>query len=197
MKKLFLILTILLLSVSSFSQTLRDSVNWETPYYRIIYSEVLEQPRAVWYTVICPNGTASRTGMDFHTELNIKTSDNADYINNEWDKGHMAPAASLNCTKEMLLTTFSYTNSALQQQSLNRGVWKKLEIQERTWAQTNTVTVYIRIEFDKTPKRVATNAAIPKGFYKELIVGNVKHCYYFPNTIPISSDLNKFKCNCR
>jgi DNA/RNA endonuclease G (NUC1) len=97
----------------------------------------------------------------------------------------------------MLLTTFSYTNSALQQQSLNRGVWKKLEIQERTWAQTNTVTVYIRIEFDKTPKRVATNAAIPKGFYKELIVGNIKHCYYFPNIAPTSSDLEKFKCNCR
>jgi DNA/RNA endonuclease G (NUC1) len=197
MKNLFLFLITLLLSVSSFSQALRDSVTWKTPYYRVVYSEVLEQPKAVWYTVVCPNGTASRAGMDFYTEPTIKTSDNADYVNNEWDKGHMAPAASLNCTKEMLLTTFSYTNSALQQQSLNRGVWKKLEIQERTWAQTNTVTVYIRIEFDKTPKRVATNAAIPKGFYKELIVGNIKYCYYFPNIAPTSSDLDKFKCNCR
>jgi DNA/RNA endonuclease G (NUC1) len=197
MKNLFLFLITLLFSVSSFSQALRDSVNWKTPYYRVVYSEVLEQPKAVWYTVACPNGTASRAGMDFYTESTIKTSDNADYVNNEWDKGHMAPAASLNCTKEMLLTTFSYTNSALQQQLLNRGVWKKLEIQERTWAQTNTVTVYIRIEFDKTPKRVATNAAIPKGFYKELIVGNIKYCYYFPNIVPTSSDLDKFKCNCR
>lgn len=197
MKKITLFLITLLLSVSSFSQALRDSVNWKTPYYRVVYSEVLEQPKAVWYTVACPNGTASRSGMDFYTESTIKTSDNADYVNNEWDKGHMAPAASLNCTKEMLLTTFSYTNSALQQQSLNRGVWKKLEIQERTWAQTNTVTVYIIIEFDKTPKRVATNAAIPKGFYKELIVGNIKHCYYFPNIAPSSSDLEKYKCNCR
>ena len=187
----------LLLSVTSFAQVLRDSIYWNTPYYVIVYSEVLEQPKAVWYTVACPNGTASRTGMDFYTEPGIKTSDNADYVNNEWDKGHMAPAASLNCTRDMLWETFNYMNSALQQQSLNRGVWKKLEIQERIWAQTSHVEVYIRVEFDKVPKRVPTNAAIPKGFYKELKVGNEKRCYYFPNVAPTTTELEKFKCNCR
>lgn len=199
MKKLTLILVLILSSVSTFAQVLSDSINWDTPYYTIIYSEKLEQPKQVWYSVACPHGMASRVGMDFYTEDSIKTSDNKDYENNEWDKGHMAPAASLNCDKNMLWETFSYMNCALQQQSLNRGVWKKLEIQERELAKVNnSVKVYIKVEFDVTPKRVPAGAAIPKAFYKEITVGEkTKFCYYFPNVVPKSNDLNTFKCNCR
>jgi DNA/RNA endonuclease G (NUC1) len=111
----------------------------------------------------------------------------------------MVPAASLNCNREMLWATFSYMNCALQQQSLNRGVWKKLEIQEREFSKVNSnVKVYVRVEFDAVPKRVPAGAAIPKGFYKEITVGDrTKFCYYFPNVAPKSSDLNSFKCNCR
>lgn len=194
-----LILVLVLSSVSTFAQVLSDSINWDTPYYTIIYSEKLEQPKQIWYSVACPYGTASRVGMDFYGEDSIKTSDNKDYENNEWDKGHMAPAASLNCDRNMLWETFSYMNCALQQQSLNRGPWKKLEMQERELAKVNnSVKVYIKVEFDAVPKRVPAGAAIPKGFYKEVIVGSrTKFCYYFPNVAPKSSDLNSFKCNCK
>lgn len=194
-----LILVLVLSSVSTFAQVLSDSINWDTPYYTIIYSEKLEQPKQIWYSVACPHGTASRVGMDFYLEDSIKTSDNKDYENNEWDKGHMAPAASLNCDRNMLWETFSYMNCALQQQSLNRGPWKKLEMQERELAKVNSsVKVYIKVEFDAVPKRVPTGAAIPKAFYKEVTVGErTKFCYYFPNVAPKSSDLNTFKCNCR
>ncbi len=64
--------------------------------------------------------------MDFYTEKGIKTSDNKDYEANEWDKGHMAPAASLNCNRDMLYATFTYINSSLQHQSLNRGKLKNM-----------------------------------------------------------------------
>ncbi len=193
-----LILVLILSSVSTFAQVLNDSIYWNTPYYTIAYSEKLEQPKHIWYTVACPYGTASRIGMDFYGEIDIKTSDNKDYENNEWDKGHMVPAASLNCDRNTLWATFSYMNCALQQQSLNRGPWKKLEIQERELAKLNYVTVYIKVEFDNVPKRVPAGAAIPKGFYKEITVGErTKFCYYFPNVVPKSSDLNTFKCNCR
>ena len=69
--------------------------------------------------------------MNFYTQEGIETSDNYDYVNNEYDKGHMAPAGSLNCDTDMLYKTFSYVNCALQQENLNRGVWKKLENRER------------------------------------------------------------------
>lgn len=193
-RKHFLIL--LLFPLTLIAQV-RDSVEWNTPYFRIWYSESLENPLSVRYGVACPDGTASRAGMDFYTLKGIHTSDNDDYYNNEWDKGHMAPAASFNCNKDMLYETFTYINSSLQQQSLNRGVWKKLEIRERYLAGLGDVQVFIRIEFDNNPPRVPTNAAIPKGYYKELKIGDVRECYYFPNKAPVSKELSDYKCNCR
>jgi len=176
---------------------LRDSVYWNTPYFVINYSEILEGPRSIRYSVACPNGTASRKGMDFYTEKGIKTSDNKDYEANEWDKGHMAPAASLNCNQDMLWETFSYLNSSLQHQSLNRGVWKKLEIRERELATKNEVKVFIRVEYPIPPVKVAAGASIPSGYYKELKIGERRECYYFPNIVPVLKELNDYKCNCK
>jgi len=193
MKKLLLLL---LLPISLFAQ-LRDSVYYTTPNFIINYSETLEGPRSIRYTVACPTGTASRSGMDFYTEKGVKTSDHKDYEANEWDKGHMAPAASFNCNRDMLFSTFTYVNSSLQQQSLNRGVWKKLEVRERELAATGDVKVFIRVEYGNNPTRVPTNAAIPVGYYKELKVGNKRECYYFKNVVPTTSDLEAFKCPCR
>jgi endonuclease G len=176
---------------------LRDSVYWNTPYFVINYSEILEGPRSIRYSVACPNGTASRKGMDFYTEKGIKTSDNKDYEANEWDKGHMAPAASLNCNQDMLWETFSYLNSSLQHQSLNRGVWKKLEIRERELATKNEVKVFIRVEYPIPPVKVTAGASIPSGYYKELKIGERRECYYFPNMVPVLKELNDYKCNCK
>jgi endonuclease G len=135
--------------------------------------------------------------MEFYTEKGVKTSDHKDYEANEWDKGHMAPAASFNCNRDMLYSTFTYVNSSLQQQSLNRGVWKKLEVRERELAATGDVKVFIRVEYGNNPTRVPTNAAIPVGYYKELKVGNKRECYYFKNIAPTTSDLETFKCTCK
>ena len=190
------LLLFLLLPLTVLAQ-LRDSVNFNNNHFRIVYSETLEGPRSIRYTVLCPTGTASRSGMDFYTEKTIHTSDNADYVANEWDKGHMAPAASFNCTTEMLRGTFTYVNSSLQQQSLNRGVWKKLEVRERELAKEGNVDVFIRVEYENNPRRVPTNAAIPVGYYKEVKVGNKRECYYFKNVKPETSELEAFKCPCR
>jgi DNA/RNA endonuclease G (NUC1) len=89
-------------------------------------------------------------------------------------------------------------NCALQHQSLNRGVWKHLESRERELAKENSfVEVTIRVEFDKPAARVPTNAAIPKGFYKELKYGAIKECYYFPNVMPTYTNYKDYKCKCR
>jgi len=79
-RKYFLIL--LLFPLVLLAQ-LRDSVYWNTPYFIINYSETLEGPHSVRYSVACPNGIASRTGMDFYTEKGLKTSDDKDYEANE------------------------------------------------------------------------------------------------------------------
>ncbi len=72
---------------------------------------------------MCPTGTAPRTGMDFYAQPGIITSDNADYAANVYDKGHCAPAADFNCTKEMLYKTFTYVNCVLQPNNQAMHVW--------------------------------------------------------------------------
>jgi len=164
--------------------------------YKVIYSEKLENPVKVTYVVLCPDGTASRAGMEFYTDKKIHTADNNDYVNNEWDKGHMAPAADFNCNKEMLYKTFTYLNSALQHQSLNRGIWKHLEMHERELAKKEKVEVIIDIEFDKEPKKVPGGASIPKGFYKHIRYKTEKVCYYFPNEAPKKSTYKDYQIQC-
>jgi endonuclease G len=144
---------------------------------------------------LCPDGKASRKGMDFYTESSVITSSNPDYVNNEWDKGHMAPAADFNCTTEMLKQTFSFVNCALQNESLNRGAWRLLEAYERELAKTNQVSVYIKLDFGKNV--LPTGANVPTGFYKEIKTPKDKLCFYFKNEKPASTDFNKYKCNCK
>jgi len=128
MKKILLLIFfgLLLITQQVFAQ--RTQVAFKNELFTGVYSEVYQQPLWITYKVLCPTGTASREGMDFYTNDSIKTSDDLDYANNEYDKGHLAPAADFNCDKAMLFKTFSYLNCALQQENLNRGVWRFLKL---------------------------------------------------------------------
>ena len=193
MKKLLLSL-IFILPLFVFGQkALRDSIYIKTNMFEIVYSEKLQQPKFIRYSVPCPNGTANRKGMDFYTCDSILTSDNKDYENNPYDKGHLAPAADFNCDRDMLYKTFTYLNCSLQQENLNRTTWRLLEARERELAKTQPVTVEIRCVF--TPKSVVlpTGATIPDGYYKTIKYGRTVEKYYFKNKKPLSTDFTKYK----
>jgi endonuclease G len=193
MKKLLLSL-IFILPLFVFGQkTLRDSIYIKTNMFEIVYSEKLQQPKFIRYSVPCPNGTANRKGMDFYVCDSILTSDNKDYENNPYDKGHLAPAADFNCDRDMLFKTFTYLNCSLQQENLNRTTWRLLEVRERELAKTQPVTVEIRCVF--TPKSVVlpTGAVVPDGYYKTIKYGKTVEKYYFKNEKPSSTDFTKYK----
>ena len=179
---LFFIFPFILLS----QKVLRDSVIIKSEIFQVVYSEKLEQPLSVTYTVQCPSGSASRSGMDFFTCDSVKTSDNKDYGNNVWDKGHMAPAADFNCDKIMLKKTFSYLNCTLQQQDLNRTTWRLLEAYERELALKYTVTVTVTCVFSKS------GATVPDGYYKKITYNGKTETYYFKNEKPSTTDYKKF-----
>jgi endonuclease G len=195
MKKLFITTLVLLLSITVYGQkTLRDSVLIKTNIFEVMYSEKLEQPLWVKYTVQCPNGTANRAGMDFYTCDTIKTSDNQDYVNNIYDKGHMAPAADFNCTKETLYKTFSYLNCSLQQQDLNRTTWRLLEVYERELAKLNsTVNVEIKCIYSNKSIKLLSGATVPDAYIKVISYGKTVEKYYFKNEKPSTTDYKKFK----
>jgi endonuclease G len=194
MKYWFLLLIPLFLS-STYVDNKKREIKVDAGIYEVLYSESLEQPKEIWYTVECPNGKASRKGMDFYTNDSIYTSSSDDYENNMWDKGHMAPAADFSCDRETLYRTFSYLNCALQQQDLNRGVWRLLEAREREIAKTQDVNVHITVIFTASSKKLNTGATVPDAFKKEISYSNKKEVYYFKNEKPSSSDYQKYKSN--
>jgi len=174
-------------------KTLRDSIYIKTNMFEIVYSEKLQQPKFIRYTVQCPNGTASRKGMDFYIVDSIITSDNLDYVNNPYDKGHLAPAASFSCDRETLYKTFTYLNCSLQQENLNRTTWRLLEARERELAKTNkNVVVEIRCVFSKTSIVLPTGATVPDSYIKTIKYGKITDKYFFENKKPISTDYNKY-----
>ena len=155
----------------------------DTGIFVVQYSQELQQPLWVEYTVKCPDGKASRQGMDFWVPEGIITSDDDDYRNNIWDKGHLAPAAAFSCDKETLYKTFSYLNSALQHEGLNRGQWSRLEAFERDAANFFGKQVKVRVDvlFEGELTVLPTGATVPSGFRKTITIGDVVRVFEFPN----------------
>ena len=190
MKKLLSIL--LFVTTISYSQVIRDSVLVKTDIFEVSYSEKFEQPLRVKYRVLCQDGKASRQGMDFYTEKSYKTSDEKDYENNIYDKGHCAPAADFNCDKVMLFKTFTYLNCTLQDQYLNRGTWRFLEVYERELAKKYTVDVEIKLIFSNKSIKLPTGATVPDAFLKTIKYNGITEKYYFVNERPKFSDFKLY-----
>ena len=168
-----------------------------TNIFTVEYSEVYQQPLNISYKVECTDGDVSRAGMSFKTYPGVITSDDADYADNVWDKGHLAPAADFNCSEDMLKGTFTYLNCALQHEGLNRGPWKELERFERDLAKVYAfVTVKIRVHFEDNPKYwLKTGALVPVGFSKTIICDGEWFEFYFPNKDVAGRDWSEFKTN--
>ena len=60
----------------------------------------------------------------------------SDYRKSGYDRGHMAPAADMAWSERSMAESFYFSNISPQVPACNRGVWKRLEEQVRTWAKT-------------------------------------------------------------
>ena len=193
MNKKYSISTFLLLcSIAISAQQIKTI---KTDIFTVVYSEIAQQPLELTYIVACPNGTFSRSGKSFWVPEGISTSDDKDYKDNVYDKGHLAPAASFSCTKESLHQSFSYLNSVLQHQGLNRGPWKELERFERDLAKVHSlVLVIITIHFDDEMGLLPTDARVPTGFTKKIFTGSSDSLvFHFPNSNVSGMDWKEFQ----
>ena len=200
-KYLLLLLFIILFSCSESEgedsvSTLRSNVIIDKGIFKVSYNEIFEQPNWVEYTVSNRPKNVDRGNKDFYLELGVFTSDNADYYKNEWDKGHLAPAATFSDSEDNLNKTFSFINCAMQIDNLNRGEWAQLEQQVRDWSVNRNVNVKIELVFAANHIIRTTGVHVPTGFWKNLTFSNGNQtCYYFPNS---STDKNwdKYEANC-
>ena len=184
MRKLMFLLSFLIVSLTSFGQL--PDVRVKNEVFDILYSQSLEQPLIIKYRSTNRPTNVNRGHMDFYKEPNVKTSDGDDYKGNVYDKGHGAPAATFSDNEVNLKQTFSYLNSIMQNQYLNRGEWRMLEEQIRKWDDIEPITVLIKIFFDTPVKRVPTGAAIPSYLQKHVYFEKQKKwkCFVFLNERP-------------
>jgi len=188
----FILFTLIFLPLLSLAQ-IRDSVYIQTSIFDVVYSEKLQQPKWIEYTVQCTDGKISRKGLDFYPVKGIVTSTHEDYENNVYDKGHLAPAADFNCNKDYLKQSFSYLNCVLQHEKLNRGVWRLLETHEREIAKNYSVTIEIRVNYSPKSVVLQTGATVPDSFTKTIYYNNKQEKYFFKNEEPKLSDFNQYK----
>lgn len=163
-----------------------------TDIFTVVYSEDYEQPIKLKYRVECPTGEQGRSGISWYKPKNVYTSDEEDYKDNEWDRGHLAPANAFSCDKETIKKTFTYLNCALQHEGLNRGPWKELERFERDLAKYFEVVVIVEVDFSDNPERVPGGAAIPRGFFKTIFFKGNTFKFYFPNVDVAGEDWFNF-----
>ena len=194
MKKFILLLSFTLLFSCSENESevslsgLRDNVIIDKGIYKVSYNETYEQPNWIEYVVSNRSKNVDRGNKDFYKEPGVITSDDADYYKNEWDKGHLAPAATFSDSEENLNKTFSFINCAMQIDNLNRGEWAQLEQQVRDWSVSGNVKVKIELVFATNHEIRTSGVHIPTGFWKNLSFSNGNQtCYYFPNS---STDKN-------
>lgn len=187
-----LILLFLVFVSNNASAQIKDIVFFQNDIFKGEYSQILKQPLWVEYDVQCNVTKYSRKGLDFFDVDSIITSKDEDYEYNDWDKGHLAPAASFSCDSISLIKTFSYLNCALQNKDLNRKTWRYLEDYERKLSRLYTVHVRVNVIFDCMSFELPTGAWVPSGFEKVLFYNGVVETYYFENVAPEYKDIKKY-----
>lgn len=114
---------------------------------------------------------------NFHADPSISTGSAlpSDYTKSGYDRGHLAPAGDMAWSLESMQDSFLMSNMSPQVPSFNRGVWKYLEEQVRTWAaEFGAVYVVSGPVLEKPAseyKSIGKNCvSVPEYFYKALLV---------------------------
>lgn len=134
---------------------------------------------AMWVSYTASKGSI---GVDvpradgFYPDLNIPEPYRLkpqDFKNTGYDKGHLAPSASIDFSRKSNDQTFAMSNVALQHPKLNRQVWKRLESIVRGWTHTKGKLMVINGPVYGLRSRRINDIPLPRFFYK--VVYSFKH----------------------
>jgi endonuclease G len=89
-----------------------------------------------------------------------------DFVNTGFDKGHQAPSASIDFSKEANRETFALSNITLQDQKLNRQAWGKLEDLEREWTKTKGKLYVVTGPIYSDNPKLINGIPLPSKYYK-------------------------------
>lgn len=146
--------------------------------FTLSYNDTWKIPQWVaWYlTTERVEGKEKRTD-DFLTDPDLPIhalSEDSDYRNSRYDRGHMAPAGDMKWNEQAMIESFYMSNICPQAPNLNRGDWRILEENCRKWTQEHQTPLYIvcgpLVESEKKHKRIGKNkVTVPDGFFKVVL----------------------------
>ena len=145
--------------------------------FTLCYRESYEDAEWVAYVLTKAElNTVTGRSDDFRPDTKISTGSAtlADYKASGYDRGHLAPAADMEWSKESCSESFLMSNMTPQSPQFNRGLWKTLEEQVRNWAdsfgEVYVVTgPVLEKEASEYPSIGENKVAVPEYFYKVLM----------------------------
>ena len=156
--------------------------------YALGYSSSARQPLWVTYRLTASEVTnrVVRRTDDFQPDPWIETEPvtPADYLRSGYDRGHLAPAADMLWSSNVMVESFLMSNMSPQRPAFNRGIWARLEQAVRQIAvREGSVFVVTGPVFDLTngvfesantanrsPLAIGrTGVRVPDGYYKVLL----------------------------
>ena len=167
MKKVFMLVTLLVISVTLFSQ---DVVVLKHTNYTSHYSKSKKYPVMVewWETkakIVCVTPLPRKDNFKPDPLLPTETDLVNDYVGSGYDRGHLMPAKSNQCqTQSVQDECFYFSNMAAQTHRLNAGDWKSLETLTREIAARED-SVHIWAGNVGEIKRIG-KVAVPKQCWK-------------------------------
>lgn len=169
-------------------QTFAEEHIYQHTAYTFSYNEAHEQANWVAYllTKAHLNGGEERTDHFIEDPLVLTgTAGAQDYSKSGYDRGHLAPAADMSWSEKVMQESFYYSNMSPQLPGFNRGIWKRLEEQVRSWAaqldSLYIITGPVLTPF--LPKIGPNGVSVPQYYFKALISVKAKKgiAFLMPN----------------
>lgn len=143
-------------------------------YYTLCYSEEHEQ--ALWvYYILSPsfitNDAVERVD-NFRADPKVQTGSATpeDYKSSGYDRGHLCPAADMKLNNNAMSETFYMSNMSPQSPYFNRGIWKQLEAQVRSWGlREKKLHVVTGPIFKDNKGNIGKNRVTIPGYYYKVI----------------------------
>lgn len=144
-----------------------------------------------------PSGVERVNDFKADTKLpsNVR-SELIDYAGQSYDRGHLSPAADNTASTSIMADSFLLSNMVPQNPANNRGIWKKLETQTRTWAKSyGPVYVVTGTLYNPVYKTIGIHkVGVPDFMWKVIVSPSTNRAISFliPNQNVPAKDLPTF-----
>ena len=144
--------------------------------YSLVYNHKHMQAKWVAYNLTYGNtvGGAERSSkFSIDPSISPRTAVTSDYTKTGYDRGHLAPAGDMKFSAQAMSESFYMSNVSPQLPGFNRGIWKKLEEQFRSWAPSSHPVFVVTgpVLTDPISSHIGQTCSIsvPKRFYKIML----------------------------